>query len=44
MLRASAPLNAAGGANYDGGHLDADGDVDLPDLARLLVFYGETRP
>jgi hypothetical protein len=30
------------GALYEDGDLDADGDVDLIDLARLLAVYGTT--
>jgi len=29
-----------GGANYEDGDLDGDGDVDLSDLASLLAVYG----
>ena len=32
------------GAVYEDGDLDADGDVDLADLAGLLSVYGTTCP
>jgi len=32
------------GATYEDGDLDADGDVDLADLAALLAVYGTSCP
>jgi hypothetical protein len=39
-----ANYGTTGGAMYEDGDLDGDGDVDLADLAELLSVYGVTCP
>ena len=39
-----ASYGTTSGATYEDGDIDADGDVDLADLAALLAHYGEPCP
>jgi len=39
-----ANYGTTSGATYEDGDIDADGDVDLADLAALLAHYGEPCP